>query len=165
MIFDTSDNRVYQDAASAGLDTLNWQLTSGSPLIDASDGTSPAATYDYYYVSRPQGAASDIGALEYVSGEPAAAHTLLYNNPIGLPDVQPAFTVTPNPVTDMVQINGGRNIRWVTLYNALGQRLRVLAPAGDGSILFSMSSLPEGIYLLQIMDVKGNARTVKLMKH
>jgi|GEM_PF-1251557 len=164
-VCDTGNNRVYQTAAAAGLDTANWQLLSGSPLIDASDGVSPTVSYDYYYVTRPQGSASDIGALEYVSGGSAAAHTLLYDNSIGLSDEQPAVTVTPNPVTDMVQINGGRNIRWVTLYNAVGQRLRVLLPAGDGNILFSMSSLPEGIYLLQIMDVKGNARTVKLMKH
>jgi hypothetical protein len=53
----------------------------------------------------------------------------------------------------------------VTLYSTVGQRLRVLLPAGDGNILFNMSSLPKGIYLLQIMDGKGNVRTVKLMKN
>jgi hypothetical protein len=162
---DTGNNRVYQTAAAAGLDTLNWQLVSGSPLIDASDGATPTVGYDYYYVTRPQGSASDIGALEYVSGGSSSiSRPALYNTPLALNDDQAALIITPNPVTDMVRINSNKTLRSVVIYSATGQTLQVQLPSAGNNYQVDMSGLPTGIYLLQIKDVSGNVRTVKLLK-
>jgi serralysin len=46
--------------------TFNYQLTIGSPAIDA--GTTNAYTTDILGVTRPQGSAFDIGAYEFVVG-------------------------------------------------------------------------------------------------
>jgi hypothetical protein len=46
--------------------TFNYQLTVGSPAIDA--GTTNAYTTDILGVTRPQGSAFDIGAYEFVVG-------------------------------------------------------------------------------------------------
>lgn len=165
-ICDTGNNRVYQTAAAAGLDTLNWQLIGGSPLIDASDGASPTASYDYYHVSRPQGSAADIGAIEYPSGGSAAAPLILYNRPLTLIEDPDNLLITPNPVTDRVQINNSKTTRCAVLYGATGQKLLIQQPSGNGgSFQMDMSRLPAGVYLLQITDMSGNVRTVKLLKN
>jgi len=164
-VCDTGNNRVYQTAAAAGLDTASWQLVSGSPLIDASDDATPIVGYDYHYVTRPQGSAMDIGAIEYVSHDSSAAkRSFLSNTSLTLTEDAHALTITPNPVTDMVQINGSKDIRSVVIYSATGQKLRVQIPSGSSNYQVSMSSLPAGIYLLQITDASGSVRTVKLLK-
>jgi len=49
----------------------NFQLSSGSPAIDA--GTNTGVALDFNGVARPQGAAFDIGAFEFASGSSSAA--------------------------------------------------------------------------------------------
>ena len=62
-----SNEKVNVDPKLSNASNDNFFLTAGSPAIDAGV-TIPGVTNDFMGTSRPQGAAFDIGALEYVGG-------------------------------------------------------------------------------------------------
>lgn len=70
--FDSVGNRCYPTAAAAGLDTLAWQLSASSPLLDAV--ALQLSKSDYYGTPRPQGRATDLGAFERLTVAPPDRH-------------------------------------------------------------------------------------------
>jgi hypothetical protein len=66
---------------------LDFSLTPNSPCID--EGTNAGVTEDLLSVSRPQGAAYDIGAYEYPTG----------SLPTATPTTPPTATATPSPTS------------------------------------------------------------------
>ena len=65
-----SNNKENTDPKFVSASTANFSLMSGSPAIDAGL-TMSSIKNDFVGTARPQGAAYDVGAYEYVSGPPA----------------------------------------------------------------------------------------------
>jgi hypothetical protein len=70
--------------------------------------------------------------------------------------------VFPNPVTDYFQISSGTKITKIIVQNALGRQVRSF-DAYDGR-RYSLSGLPDGMYLVSLYDGRGLAKTVRVIK-
>ena len=68
-----------------------------------------------------------------------------------------ALTIWPNPVSGLVNIEGIEAAE-VQIYNALGQVVKTV----QGTNNIDVSGLPEGVYLLRIMDADGKVYTNKI---
>ena len=116
----------FEDAAQ-----YNFRLLTTSSAIDAGVD-SLAAAVDFYNVDRPQGAHSDIGAIEYVI--PVAVADAVSDH---------ADMLYPNPTIGMVQLPQHQEIVYVyTMQGKLYTTLHVNAGAVD------LSFVPEGMYIL-----------------
>jgi hypothetical protein len=67
-------------------------------------------------------------------------------------------TVYPNPAKDKITIDGIHSAE-VKVYNALGQLVKTMRNVNEISVV----DLPQGVYLLRIMDAEGNVYTNKIM--
>lgn len=65
-----------------------------------------------------------------------------------------SVSVYPNPTTEMLNIQVNETIKQVTVYNMQGRKL-----IQDTSSALNVASLPAGIYLLEVLTVKGTAST------
>jgi hypothetical protein len=88
----------------------------------------------------------------------------LYSNlpPVGIhEELKDAFTVSPNPVTNYLNINTTLNLNsfQLTLYDVCGKKMQV--PVYSSSL--DMSMLSKGVYLLEIRGKEGVA-TKKIIK-
>jgi Leucine-rich repeat (LRR) protein len=65
-----------------------------------------------------------------------------------------AIKLFPNPVNDILQIRNSNNvaINKIEIFNTLGKRVQVL---NEPKIFINVSSLPKGIYLMNIISEKG----------
>ncbi len=71
--------------------------------------------------------------------------------------------VFPNPTDDFFQVNADERITQLVLYNSIGQPVRHF-DANPGQ-RYDISDLPEGLYLLGLVDQKGETqKTFRLMK-
>ncbi len=70
--------------------------------------------------------------------------------------------VFPNPVTDYFQVSGGAKITKVVVQNALGRQVRTF-DAFDGR-RYSLSGLPDGMYLVSMYDGRGLVKTIRVIK-
>ena len=68
-----------------------------------------------------------------------------------------AFTLCPNPASGVVRIEGVEADE-VWFYNAFGQMVKTI----QGTNEINVSDLPQGVYLLRIMDVEGKVFTNKI---
>lgn len=72
--FDSIGNRSYATPAAAGLDIGTWQLSPTSPLVDV---VAPVLSKtDIDGTIRPQGPATDLGAIERKASAPPAKHVI-----------------------------------------------------------------------------------------
>ena len=129
----------------------NFHLQANSPAIGkATPSDCPALDYDSK--SRlSSGGTADIGAFEY---EPAADIAEL--NKID------TFAIYPNPSTDFIIINF-TDSSMVELLNIYGQLLSRTATTSNSQKI-DISELPDGIYLVRIVDHQGLTKTSKLIK-
>ena len=72
------------------------------------------------------------------------------------------FTIYPNPVKDMVNVNC-TDIEQISLFNAVGQKMESFSTEGNDNIQIDMSSLPNGIYILQAVS-QGHISTRRIVK-
>jgi hypothetical protein len=63
-----------------------------------------------------------------------------------------SFTVYPNPTNSSLTINTSVNYTSIQIVNTLGQ----LAFTKEKSASLNVSSLPSGIYFIQLVDTKGS---------
>ena len=70
------------------------------------------------------------------------------------------FTISPNPVTDVINITYNEEISKITVYNLTGQKIMSVM----NNTAVDVSSLNFGIYFLQIQNKKGNLITKKFIK-
>ena len=64
------------------------------------------------------------------------------------------ITILPNPTNGVVRIEGA-NVAEVQVYNALGRLVKTM----QGSNEISVAELPQGVYLVRILDAEGRAYT------
>lgn len=78
-------------------------------------------------------------------------------------DFQPeVFSVYPNPVKDILNINSKAAIDKVIVYDVLGKTVLQATP-GIASPTVDMSSLPSGAYMVKVV-INHNSKTVKILK-
>jgi len=79
------------------------------------------------------------------------------------------FTVYPNPANEMFVVEMEQNEfdfqQTVQLYNAVGERVRIQASRSDNRYTVDTSSLPEGVYFLQVETLNSNVREKILVVH
>ncbi|GJM33569.1 MAG: hypothetical protein DHS20C18_25700 [Saprospiraceae bacterium] len=69
----------------------------------------------------------------------------------------------PNPAEDYFRISGDEHITKLMLYNSIGQPVRQYTAVPGQR--YDISDLPEGLYLLGLLDQKGETKkTLRLMK-
>lgn len=122
-----------QKAASAAAD---WSLLATSPAVDAGlDLSSSEITTDILGVSRPQGAAYDMGAYEYrvVSGIGSVKSKLNFS------------CFTANQHIELRNLSIGVN---VSVYNVSGQLIKRVK-TNNASLSIEVS---KGLYLVQVAD-------------
>ena len=69
-----------------------------------------------------------------------------------------AISLYPNPANDLIYLEGLEEESEISIYNAIGMKVKTTMLQGDAEI--NISDLPAGLYLLRI----GNQRTLKLIK-
>ena len=69
------------------------------------------------------------------------------------------MVVFPNPVKDMVSIEG-RDVAEIQVYNILGVKVKSFTNTNR----FNVEGLPEGLYLLRIIDKEGNTFSERIVK-
>ena len=67
------------------------------------------------------------------------------------------LTAYPNPAYNLVRINGVE-VAEVQVYNALGQMVKTVKDSNE----ISVAGLPEGIYVMRIMDDEGRSHTARV---
>lgn len=78
-------------------------------------------------------------------------------------DFQPeVFSVYPNPVKDILNINSKAAVDKVIIYDVLGKTVFQATP-GIASPTVDMSSLPSGAYMVKVV-INHNSKTVKILK-
>ena len=70
--------------------------------------------------------------------------------------------IYPNPVTDLININAQNNINKITIFNQIGQLVKVLTP-NKNSIQTDLGDLTSGIYILKI-ESENKIATQKIVK-
>ena len=85
-------------------------------------------------------------------------------NPLGIEDISvDTFSVSPNPVKDIITINSSTGFDTVKVFNQLGQLvIKSNSKLMDGGRL-DLSSLNPGMYLMQIRS-DNKSKTVKIIK-
>jgi hypothetical protein len=69
-----------------------------------------------------------------------------------------AIDLYPNPAKDIIRIEGLEGEHEISIYNAMGMKVKTMTLQGDAEI--NISELPAGLYLLRI----GSQRTLKFIK-
>ncbi|MBF4983199.1 T9SS type A sorting domain-containing protein, partial [Nonlabens mediterrranea] len=72
------------------------------------------------------------------------------------------FTFYPNPVKDVLNINGIQDIDSATVMNMLGQQVMTVTP-GVTNAQIDMSTLSAGVYLVQVAT-DGRTSTIRVVK-
>lgn len=68
----------------------------------------------------------------------------------------------PNPVTDMLQLNSNLEIQQVSVFSKEGHQVLNASSLVNGSI--NMAGLPSGLYMINVVAVDGQSKTIKVMK-
>jgi hypothetical protein len=85
---------------------------------------------------------------------------------VGLAEVNASrrIGIYPNPAHDKIALSGAENIKDVIVYDMAG-RLMSACQFVAGENAAEISTLPDGIYLLRVIDAKGNIAVGRFVKH
>jgi len=72
----------------------------------------------------------------------------------------------PNPTNGLINIAGTdiRNIKEISIFNQLGQKVMNLNASQLNNNSFDISDLNKGIYFVQLKDNSNNSKTMKIVK-
>ncbi|MDR2087521.1 MAG: T9SS type A sorting domain-containing protein [Dysgonamonadaceae bacterium] len=76
-----------------------------------------------------------------------------------------AFSVGPNPVSNILTVTGSQAIANVALFDLQGRCVLQLAPVGDRTVNLSTATLPSGAYLLRITDQTAHVIIKKIIRN
>lgn len=79
---------------------------------------------------------------------------------------QTAIKVYPNPAHDQVRIQSGKEVAQINLIATNGQTVMRYVPAQNRSGVYTLPvySVPNGIYMLQLLNRDGTVEVIKLLK-
>ena len=72
----------------------------------------------------------------------------------------------PNPTNGLINIAGTdiRNIKEISIFNQLGQKVMNLNASQLNNNSFDISNLNKGVYFVQLKDNSNNSKTMKIVK-
>lgn len=74
------------------------------------------------------------------------------------------FTLYPNPTEDVLNLNSKSELARVTIYDATGKLINQVELNGTFNSVLDISSLNEGMFLIEVQTVKGAVSTSKFIK-
>lgn len=72
------------------------------------------------------------------------------------------YTVSPNPASDIVEINSNTILKELSVYDIHGRRV-INKNYSTNTVIFSVNSLQSGLYLINTTDESGTRKTSKLI--
>lgn len=75
-----------------------------------------------------------------------------------------SIKVYPNPTSDFIRVNSSNKIDAVVISKLNGQQVAFATPKNN-FYTFDMSLLPKGMYLMKVIDEKGNTFTEKVIRN
>jgi len=78
-------------------------------------------------------------------------------------ELNTSLTLAPNPSTDYITINTTLNITKVSIYNVLGQQLKMIAGNENTSVQINISELAQGNYFAKV-EAEGSVETIQFIK-
>lgn len=147
-------NSLAVDPLMADPNGWNFQLTAGSPCIDA--GTNTGIAYDFDLTPTPQNLVYDIGAYEYIPGmqvvDPESASDIL---------------LYPNPTSGIFQVRTNEAFinALISIYDITGKAVQNTLITGPYTQV-NVTELPNGIYFVEIKqnDTKIYSSKIVLQK-
>lgn len=79
------------------------------------------------------------------------------------PGPQPKITkikIYPNPATEYISIDNTENVKELFILNLVGRKLKVIQNV-EQDVQYDISDLPNGMYLVQIIDHKNKIITTQ----
>lgn len=74
-----------------------------------------------------------------------------------------SLKIYPNPATNYISLSRNTAVRQLWISNILGKRVKTFLTSGNGR--YDISELPDGIYMVSMVDAKGSIfKTVRLSK-
>lgn len=160
ILADANNNRIRSISPSGTINTIAGNGTGG---FDGDNGM--AATSEIY---NPEGVGVDSCGDIYIAD--------CFNNRIRKitypycgylitvdPLISPALSIHPNPTNGQLQIDNITTPTNYNLHNIVGTTLQQGA-LKEGSNSISLSALPTGMYLLELIDDEGNRLVRKVVK-
>jgi hypothetical protein len=88
-----------------------------------------------------------------------------YTSTVGLQAIttEKTFTVYPNPVRNIITVDGVENSR-IEVINIAGQVMEVTSASANESAKIDMSGFDNGVYFLRVSSKDGKATTKKIIK-
>ncbi len=139
---------AFTDASSGGVTSWAWVFPGGTPASSTAQNPTvhynTHGTYDVTLtVTNPNGTnAKTKTAYIYVGG-------------VGVDELSAtSISVYPNPVKDVLTIEGGSSIQKIQIYNTTGQ-LVLNQQTDSKTVTLNTSSLRSGIYFLKVTTANG----------
>ncbi|NDJ00031.1 T9SS type A sorting domain-containing protein [Flavobacterium sp. LaA7.5] len=130
---------------------VTWSITSGGEYATVDENGVVTAIANGTVTVR---ATSDADGTIYAEIE------IVINIPLSTADFEKSnFTIYPNPVFDVVNIQTSREIQEVKLYNIVGQEVYT----GTSSVI-NLHNFQAGYYVVQVSFKNGNVSSVKIIK-
>lgn len=141
--------------------TIDFNLDLGVPTYQIFIDGTPIDPTPYSFQDD-----ATLGAIDFFSA--SATHSayyddFLFDNSLSVEEFSlDSFSVYPNPVNDILNINSRANVNSITIYNVLGKTILESTP-NKISPSIDMSALPSGIYLVKVV-IGENSKTIKVIK-
>lgn len=74
------------------------------------------------------------------------------------------ITLSPNPAYDMVCITSCSSIQEVSVYSTSGAQVMRMVGDRSDSMIFTVASLPSGIYMVRVITDNNTVKTLRLLK-
>jgi len=141
--------------------TIDFNLDLGVPTYQIFIDGTPIDPTPYSFQDD-----ATLGAIDFFSvGATHVAYydDFLFDNTLSVDEFSlDLFSVYPNPVNDILNINSRANVDSISIYNILGKTVLETKP-NSISPSIDMRSLPSGIYLVKVV-IGDNSKTIKVIK-
>ncbi|MDR0686659.1 MAG: T9SS type A sorting domain-containing protein [Dysgonamonadaceae bacterium] len=148
-------------AESLNIEYPCWVYLVQNPTVNETWGTL------YLFVNKEDGSLLEVKNKQAVNAAPDNwTKVTAETTRIKEADKNSNILITPNPVSDLLNIVSGTKISHIELYDSSGRMLRAESVQNKTNYRLNVSSLPEGWYVLKIFNTAGKQTKVhKLIKN